>query len=353
MWIHLAPKVIPILEEDQNAKVLLLPSKEGLEIDVAIKHGINPNQIIAIDENPALLAHAKWKNKIPKENRFGCKVSKIGEKIEAKGWYFIGANLDFCNTFSKELIEELNDFFKKSPIHKQFSFCVTMAKGRESKALFLLLKHINSPDIFKSDRLSALYEMMDLQLHYKNRLIYKDLLSLDFEKTYISSRVPMIYACFSLHPFKKGVFTKEKERYEVLHKRIGKVDKSISNNDGHNAVKLDFFKNELKKIKKGKLPQWIKNKGKDEIEEYTTKEVNDLKYKIAKLNRYKKNNVTDYCLRQKRSNLLCRIKREMKEIQRKIHNMLSLYCDNNNIIQSEKYTRSFVHNFIHSKLGDI
>ena len=74
---------------DKNAKVLLLPSKEGIEIDVAISFGIKPEQIIAIDENPQLLAHAKWKHKVPKQNRFGCRVSAIGQKIKDRGWYLL------------------------------------------------------------------------------------------------------------------------------------------------------------------------------------------------------------------------------------------------------------------------
>jgi len=161
VWKHLSHKAIPILENNHNAKILMMPSKEGLEIDVAIKFGINPEQIIAIDENPALLAHAKWKSKIPKENRFGCKVSKIGKKIQEKGWVIAAANLDFCNNFSDELMEEVQSFIDSDCLIETFYLAITLMKGRETKALLKLIRKIGVNELFDEPRLTTLFEVVD------------------------------------------------------------------------------------------------------------------------------------------------------------------------------------------------
>jgi len=161
VWNNISPLILDDLKKDKNAKVLLLPSKEGLEIDVAISAGINPNQIIAIDENPALLAHAKWKDKIPKENRFGCKVSKIGDKIIKKGWYLVAANLDFCNNFSDELINEFQQFIDSKCYSDRFVVATTLMKGRETKALLKLIKKTGAKLKFNQPRMGVLYEVVD------------------------------------------------------------------------------------------------------------------------------------------------------------------------------------------------
>ena len=189
VWKRLSKKALPILEENENAKVLMLPSSEGLEIDVAMKFGIKRHQIIAIDENPALLAHADWKYKVPKSNRFGCKVSEIGEKIKNNGWVLAAANLDFCNNFSDELITEINSFFAQTPIVEKFSFSVTMGKGRETKALLSLINYLDAPDIFMHPRLSTLWHMVEMPDKEFWTLLHQD--------KYVSNRVPMLYAIFS------------------------------------------------------------------------------------------------------------------------------------------------------------
>lgn len=235
VWKNLSEGAIPILNENENAKVLILPSKEGIEIDVAIKFGIKPEQIIAVDENPALLAHAKWKYKIPKENRFGCKVSKIGRKIKDNGWFLACANLDFCNQISEELVSETNSFLDTTPISDNFSFFVTFMKGRESKALYLLLKQRNASNIFKHERLSAFYELINWPI------IHDYYWACDFEETYVSNRAPMVYACFkSVH----GNITSDsiksyEERLEVLGNRYSNIDKCKVGRNGNYRNKSD------------------------------------------------------------------------------------------------------------------
>lgn len=212
VWETLSKKCKPVLKQSNNAKVLLLPSKEGIEIDVAINYGIKPEQIIAIDENPAVIAVSKWRKKYPNVNYFGCKVSEVGPKIESNGWILAAANLDFCNQFSEEIINEINSFLNSTPIYESFSFFITMAKGRESSGLCMLLKNNNSPGCFMHPRLGVLYQM----LIPNNQ--FKEFLSIDFQAQYTSSRMPMIYACFSF---------KRREINNFLKGQIKELNKSI------------------------------------------------------------------------------------------------------------------------------
>lgn len=228
VWKHLSKKAIPILEKEDNAYVLLLPSKEGLEIDTAIKFGIPEERIIAIDENPAIIAVSKWRKKYPKVKYFGCKVSEVGYKIKKKGWKLASANLDFCNRISEELITETNSFLKNTPINDNFSFFVTFMKGRESKALFLLLNKRQSPKIFKHARLGAFYELINLPE------IYNHYWACDFEKTYVSNRAPMVYACFcSINGNITSKQIQEKiNRIEILGERANYMNKCKTGRNG-------------------------------------------------------------------------------------------------------------------------
>lgn len=194
VWSTMAPKVIPLLESDSNARVLLLPSKEGLEIDVAISYGINPNQIIAIDENPALLAHAKWKDKISKENRFGCKVSRVGDKIKSKGWYLVGANLDFCNNLSDEIINETKAFFKNTPLNELFYCAFTIMKGRESKGITHFMRAYDVNYDIDSRRLASFMSVCQFKQNCQ-----KDIKTTLFESQYFDTS-PMSYAVFEFEP---------------------------------------------------------------------------------------------------------------------------------------------------------
>jgi len=193
VWSRLAEKAKPILDQNENAKVLMLPSKEGLEIDVAMQYGIKPEQIIAIDENPALLAHAKWKDKIPKENRHGVKVSRVGEIIKKKGWILAAANLDFCNNFSDELIDELQTFIDSGCLALKSFISITLMKGRETKALLKLINKTGVSNIFDEPRLTALCEVVDF-----NNSTIKNF----FEGAYYNS-IPIIYGCLEIDKTRK------------------------------------------------------------------------------------------------------------------------------------------------------
>jgi hypothetical protein len=208
---------------DQNAKVLLLPSKEGIEIDVAISFGIRADQIIAIDENPALIAVSSWRKKHPDVIYFGCKVSQVHTKIKKKGWYLAAANLDFCNSFSQELVYEINEFLKHTPRSYDFPFFVTFAKGREGKALLMMLKRAGAEYNLRYDRSSALLHMIE-SLHPNIKMS----MCLLHEDQYTSSRVPMIFLGLKIYPSRVHSALKihlreryfETRWYKVLHNNV-------------------------------------------------------------------------------------------------------------------------------------
>lgn len=348
VWRVLSEKCLDRLSQSDAYKVLLLPSKEGIEIDVAMSYGIKPHQIVAIDENPALIAVSKWRKKHPEVKYFGKKVSEIGKVIQDKGWTLAAANLDFCNNFSAELIQEVNGFFEKTPVTKDFSFFVTMAKGRESSALAMLLKKDGVPDAFIHPRIATLYKMMGFLPKDKLKM------AIDFQGQYVSNRVPMLYACFSFHPFNIEVFKKEKFRYEILYKRQWRLESHVvSRNEGYSKRALSESTQDLKDMKRGLYFELLCDGTDKKIsKEYKEELITETKAEITKLKRYKKNNICDYSLRCKRERLKRRVEKEIHELLTNIKTMVSLYAEKNGLINSEEFIYNYVKRFVSFKIKD-
>lgn len=190
VWDHISKNQLWRIQRSDNLKVLLMPSKDGEEIDVALNYGFKEDQIICVDENPAIIASSKWRKKHPKVHFFGCKISEVGNKIKSKGWKLSAANLDFCNNLSQELIDETLSIIKSNVFDTEFTLFITMMKGRESTALVTLVKNTNNNRLFKYPRVSALYASLT-RLHSDNN--FWDYMRLNTEKQYIHHKTPMIY----------------------------------------------------------------------------------------------------------------------------------------------------------------
>ncbi|WP_300396394.1 hypothetical protein [Henriciella sp.] len=146
---------------DPRAMWLLLPSREGAEIEVAIRHGIPEDRIIAIDENPALIAVSHWRKRWPRVKYFGCPARDVGKKIADRGWVLAGANLDLCYNFSESLINEVNAFLATTPRFHNFCIAVTIMKGREGSALARFVNETTS-EAFSESRMAALFDQSAL-----------------------------------------------------------------------------------------------------------------------------------------------------------------------------------------------
>lgn len=121
-------------------KVLIMPSKEGLEINQALSRCyacggeplIRQDQIVIVDNNPAIVASLK--RKYPKINTRGLDIKEAIKREAAIGSHFALLNIDLCGT-AKTIIDVANfihDFTPNIFIHMGM-VAFTFLNGRDQK----------------------------------------------------------------------------------------------------------------------------------------------------------------------------------------------------------------------------
>lgn len=181
-----------------SGKILILPSKEGFEIDHLVQErGIPQCDIIAIDESAALIASAPWRKKYKSIKCYGVKASEVHKRL--KNVRISYANLDLCNNFSEELVSEVGEFLSNAPINKDdFSFAVTVSKGRESSVTNYLMNHIMGQSSFRDHtnfeekRLSCLFKVLNLHSMSNHETCLLG------EGKYINNKTPMAWGALRL-----------------------------------------------------------------------------------------------------------------------------------------------------------
>jgi hypothetical protein len=156
VWGAIAPRVIASLD-DERAVCVIMPSREGLEIDVAVSRGIPPEKILCVDQSAAVIATSKWRKRWPQCRFFASKVSAVGEKMKKAGMVAVAANLDLCGNFSDETLFEVDTFLKTAPLSDSACIAVTMMKGREGSVTSRLLDRLGAERAFDEKRLNALF----------------------------------------------------------------------------------------------------------------------------------------------------------------------------------------------------
>lgn len=116
------------------ANVAMLPSKEGLEIAVAKKHGIVEGNIHAIDYNPAIVATLKRKYR--HINTYGVSVGAAFERMARSGTTIHVANLDFCGNLSDKLMSEVRAVLLSGALAPESLVAITLLRGRESRSMY-------------------------------------------------------------------------------------------------------------------------------------------------------------------------------------------------------------------------
>lgn len=117
-----------------NAFILIMPGLGTEEIDTAVDYGMDPEKIICVHESAGHVAtSAKWRKKYPKTPFYCCKISEVMEKLVRDNRYLTGANLDFCNNLSPELIYEVQRFMVPGIIDSGFVLQINIMAARESK----------------------------------------------------------------------------------------------------------------------------------------------------------------------------------------------------------------------------
>ena len=135
IWLNFEEQVLTNeFLQDKRQVVLLLPSYNGQEIEVALAHKFPPEKIIAVDENEYLRYSAPWIKKYPNIRFYGSMIKYVGNKIKKDNLIVRAANLDLCNNFSDELISQVSHFYFSTGIFTDIlTLAITTAVGREKK----------------------------------------------------------------------------------------------------------------------------------------------------------------------------------------------------------------------------
>lgn len=188
VWDSMIAHAKTIMANDDSGVILIMPSKQGFEIDTLIGHGVPESRIVCVDESPALIASSKWREKYKTIRGYGCKISEVGRRLAKDKKRVAAANLDFCNNFSSELIDETEAFISSIPKCNDFAFSVTVMRGRESTVSNKLMQLVESEGFQRIDekRLRCLFSIVCNQGHYDHFVLGQGL--------YTHNRAPMGWA---------------------------------------------------------------------------------------------------------------------------------------------------------------
>lgn len=118
-----------------DAKVALMPSLEGDEIEVAKANGFREHNIAVIDRNPAIVATIK--RRFPKVATFGVDAARAAERVaEWADGKLAAVNLDLCGGADRPLFETLIAWAQSRALADCGHVAVTVLRGRERKWAF-------------------------------------------------------------------------------------------------------------------------------------------------------------------------------------------------------------------------
>lgn len=158
MWAAFADKIgrrlIP------SAKVLLMPSTEGLEIPIAISMGFKEENIFAVDRSAAILATARWRKTYPAVNIYAGELGHAMSRIAKDGHKLMAANYDLCGPFSGTMITAVTEAARSGALDACCVIALTMLKGREDAAAIAALRLLHGKQDEKSE--IRLYALLDI-----------------------------------------------------------------------------------------------------------------------------------------------------------------------------------------------
>jgi hypothetical protein len=111
-----------------TAQVLLLPSSEGDEIDVALSKGFKEYNLHIVDQNAAIVAVLK--RRYPRANAYGVSVDRACERIAKLGIKLDFANFDMCSNI-ESVMNDLRAIAKIECFSNPNLISITVMRGRE------------------------------------------------------------------------------------------------------------------------------------------------------------------------------------------------------------------------------
>jgi hypothetical protein len=174
-----------------TATVLFLPGREALEVPIALHLGFREENLIACEENAALIATAKWRKEYPKVRCYATELQRTIGRLRSDGVVLDAANLDFCSNLSQTIFGGLDALFGSGVAAPSCVLAVTALKGREDSTL------INSMRAFMgntgpADRIGVLRLYLANKLRQVTLGITKD--------EYRSGAQNMVWAAWVVRP---------------------------------------------------------------------------------------------------------------------------------------------------------
>jgi hypothetical protein len=136
-----------------SAHVLLMPSLEGDEIDVATANGFRQQNMHVVDWNPAIVATLK--RRYPKIHTYGVELGRAVERMAAAGISLSCANLDLCGCLSETTGATMLRAFRARAWVDEPLIAVTVLRGRERKSLLADIDEC-APDLESEEWRAAL-----------------------------------------------------------------------------------------------------------------------------------------------------------------------------------------------------
>lgn len=116
-----------------DSQVLLLPSIEGLEIELAKAKGFCTSNMHVVDYNPAIVAHLK--RRYPYVNTYGVSAARACERIAKTGKRLLAANFDFTGCISAATVKEITQITESQVFAPVSCIAVNLLRGREPKCV--------------------------------------------------------------------------------------------------------------------------------------------------------------------------------------------------------------------------
>ena len=155
-----------------NAKVLFFPGRHGLEIEVALERGFREENLIACEENAAILATAAWHKQYPQIRCYGTKLSRTIERLAADGIIVDAANLDYCSNLCTSVMDDFRKLLTYKITKPTIVLAVTLLKGREDRTVTDIARLVFKEATGALDRIGLVQSLLS-SWRYPTKLLSK------------------------------------------------------------------------------------------------------------------------------------------------------------------------------------
>ena len=163
-----------VVFDSATARVLFFPGRHGFEIPVALKYGFQEANLIACEENAAILATAKWRKEYPSVRCYGTNLNRTIDRLVGDKVRLNAVNLDYCSNLCGAVLADLRKLVEREIWDgDQFAVAVTLLKGREDTALVDIAKLVFGNANGAADRIGIIKAFVTSQLYMDCDLLHQ------------------------------------------------------------------------------------------------------------------------------------------------------------------------------------